>query len=108
MARIYKKDVPITWSNIGEIIEKIEKKSSQKQKEVLVTMSGGRDPITKSKMVDVTGKSTARKIKDIPVVIDSRNGELYKKFSKKELVEMQMETIICYDEFCRGEIYEEE
>ena len=95
----YKKDISINKNNIDEIFRKINGKKGR-SKEILNGLQGGRDPITKEKMIDEYGKSTAKKLRDCPIVIDNRN-MIYKKFKKQELININKEHIIEYDKFYR-------
>lgn len=103
MRKKFEKNILITNENIDEIINKIKKKSGPQQKKILTSLQGGRDPITKEKMLDEDGKSTAKKIKNKPMVIDSRNMALSKKFLDKKLEDIQKKHIIQIDKISRGD-----
>lgn len=103
MRKKFEKNILITYENIDEIFNKIKKKSGPQQKKILISLQGGRDPITKKKMLDEDGKSTAKKIKNKPMVIDSRNMALSKNFLDKELEDIQKKHIIQIDKISRGD-----
>lgn len=98
--KVYKLDIPITKENIDEVIERIERRPRNTQKKILLGLTGGRDPITKEKMLNEHGKSSAKKLKNIPVLISSQNRNLAKKFSSSKLKELTKETIVNYNLFC--------
>lgn len=68
---------------------------------MLIALQGGRDPITKEKMLDENGESTAKKLRNKPIVIDFHNMGLSKKFSDTELENLQKKHIIQIDEISR-------
>ena len=96
----YIKDTEINKENIDEIFRKIQGKKGY-SKGILIGLQGGRDPITKEKMLDEAGNSTARKIKKLPIVIDNRN-KIYKEFGEQELININKKHIIEYDKFYRN------
>lgn len=103
MRKKFEKNILITDENIDEILDKIKKKSGPQQKKILTSLQGGRDPITKEKMLDEDGKSTAKKIKNKLMVVDYRNMALSKNFLDKELEDIQKKHIIQIDKISRGD-----
>lgn len=96
------KNIPLDRNNIESVLEANSGKSDYKQALNLIALQGGRDIITKEKMCDKNGNSTAIRIPGTNCFIDNKNRELAKNFTTTELENMQKELIILINAFNRG------
>lgn len=96
------KNIPIDGNNIESVLKVNSRKSDYKQALNLIALQGGRDIITKEKMCDENGNSTAIRIPRTNCFIDNKNRGLAKKFTIPELENMQRELIILISSFNRG------